>query len=148
MKRYWKMTLGAIALVAMGCSRTPETLDSNDTVNVSTNQQNAEATTTTTTTTTSSTTATPTDGTTTTAEQNALAKEAIKEIETAKQVILDDHYTILIQAQTENSIDINVRHNEQSNVSSTYGFFRYHKDTRVLEEMDPVSGDYKPIRQS
>ena len=84
------------------------------------------------------------EGTTTT-ELNAIAKEAIKEIETKKQVLLDNHYTILIQAQTKDSVDIHIRHQEQSG-SSSFGFFRYTQSTKLLEEMDAVSGNYKPVK--
>ena len=73
------------------------------------------------------------------------AKEAIKEIETKKQVLLDNHYTILVQAQTKDSIDIHIRHQQQGGTSS-FGFFRYTQSTKVLEEMDAVSGNYKPVK--
>lgn len=142
MKRYGKLLLGIVAVMVVGCGQRSETLNNADTVNVSRNQQvTSEATTTST----SETTTTSATETTTTTEQNALAKEAIKEIETKKQVLLDDNYLIIVQSQTADTIDINVRHKMNNNVSSTFGFFRYHQATKVLEEMDSTTGEYKQI---
>ena len=110
-------------------------------VNVSKNGESAVASKVEETTTTVSSTK---EGTTTT-ELNALAKEAIKEIETKKQVLLDNHYTILVQAQTKDSIDIHIRRQEQRG-SRSFGYFRYTQSTKLLEEMDSVTGDYKAVK--
>ena len=42
------------------------------------------------------------------------------------------------------SVDVQVRHIENSN-TSTYGFFRYHANDKKLEEMDTTSGEYKSV---
>ena len=55
------------------------------------------------------------------------------------------HSWKLVQAQTKDSIDIHIRHQEQSG-SSSLGYFRYTQSTKVLEEMDQVTGDYKPVK--
>lgn len=142
MKGNWKMGMALVALMVMGCSSHPETLDSSDTVTVSRNEAvvSQEASTTEST----AETTKQAEETTTSQEQNALAKEAIKEIETVKNVLLDDHYSILVQNQTDTTIDINIRH-KQGNTLTNYGFFRYHQDTKVLEEMDSSTGNYQTI---
>ena len=140
MKRSWKLVVSLLAIGFMGCANRTETFNQADMVNVSKNGESAVTTKIETTT----TTASPTKEGTTTTELNALAKEAIKEIETKKQVLLDHHYTILVQAQTKDSVDIHIRHQEQSGTSN-FGFFRYTQSTKLLEEMDAVSGNYKPV---
>lgn len=141
MKRSWKLVVSLLAIGFMGCANRTETFNQADMVNVSKNGESAVTTKIETTT----TTASPTKEGTTTTELNALAKEAIKEIETKKQVLLDHHYTILVQAQTKDSVDIHIRHQEQSGTSN-FGFFRYTQSTKLLEEMDAVSGNYKPVK--
>ena len=141
MKSSWKLVVSLLAIGLMGCTSRTETFNQADMVNVSKNGESAVTTKVEETTTTASSTK---EGTTTT-ELNALAKEVIKEIETKKQVLLDNHYTILVQAQTKDSIDIHIRHQEQSG-SSSFGFFRYTQSTKLLEEMDAVSGNYKPVK--
>ena len=84
---------------------------------------------------------------TTTVEQksgNTLAKQAIAEIEKRKKVVLDENYDILIQAQTSDTIDLQIRHEERSS-TSIYGFFRYHAKDHKLEEMDSLTGEYKVV---
>ena len=140
MRHSWKLVVSLLAIGFMGCANRTETFNQADMVNVSKNGESAVTSKVEETTTVSATK----EGTTTT-ELNALAKEAIKEIETKKQVLLDNHYTILVQAQTKDSIDIHIRHQQQGGTSS-FGFFRYTQSTKVLEEMDPVTGDYKPVK--
>lgn len=144
MKRYGKLLLGMVAVTIVGCGQRSETLNNADTVNVSKNQQLSRETTVAETTVTNATTTTTENATT--GEQNALAKEAIKEIETKKQVVLDSNYLIIVQSQTADTININIRHKMNNNVSSTFGFFRYNQATKVLEEMDSVTGEYKQIK--
>ena len=62
----------------------------------------------------------------------------------AKNVVLGENYEIIIQAQTNDSVDIQVRHIGNSN-ASTYGFFRYHASDKKLEEMDTTTGEYKSV---
>ena len=143
MKSSWKLVVSLVAIGFMGCASRTETFNQADMVNVSKNGESAVTTKVEETTTTA--TASSTREGTTTAELNALAKEAIKEIETKKQVLLDNHYTILVQAQTKDSIDIHIRHQEQSG-SSSFGYFRYTQSTKLLEEMDSVTGDYKAVK--
>lgn len=84
---------------------------------------------------------------TTTVEQkngNVLAKQAIAEIGKRKKVVLDENYDILIQAQTSDTIDLQIRHEERSS-TSIYGFFRYHAKDHKLEEMDSLTGEYKVV---
>lgn len=140
MRHSWKLVVSLLAIGFMGCANRTETFNQADMVNVSKNGESAVTSKVEETTTVSATK----EGTTTT-ELNALAKEAIKEIETKKQVLLDNHYTILVQAQTKDSIDIHIRHQEQSG-SSSFGYFRYTQSTKVLEEIDQVTGDYKPVK--
>ena len=140
MRHSWKLVVSLLAIGFMGCANRTETFNQADMVNVSKNGESAVTSKVEETTTVSATK----EGTTTT-ELNALAKEAIKEIETKKQVLLDKHYTILVQAQTKDSIDIHIRHQEQSG-SSSFGYFRYTQSTKLLEEMDSVTGDYKAVK--
>ena len=84
---------------------------------------------------------------TTTVEQksgNTLAKQAIAEIEKRKKVVLNENYDIIIQAQTSDTIDLQIRHEERSS-TSIYGFFRYHAKDHKLEEMDSLTGEYKVV---
>ena len=141
MRHSWKLVVSLLAIGFMGCANRTETFNQADMVNVSKNGESAVTSKVEETTTTASATK---EGTTTT-ELNALAKEAIKEIETKKQVLLDNHYTILVQAQTKDSIDIHIRHQQQGGTSN-FGFFRYTQSTKLLEEMDAVSGNYKPVK--
>ena len=141
MKSSWKLVVSLLAIGLMGCTSRTETFNQADMVNVSKNGEVADTTKSQQTT----TTAAPAKEGTTPTELNAIAKEAIKEIETKKQVLLDNHYTILVQAQTKDSVDIHIRHQEQSG-SSSFGFFRYTQSTKLLEEMDAVSGNYKPVK--
>ena len=140
MRHSWKLVVSLLVIGFMGCANRTETFNQADMVNVSKNGESAVTSKVEETTTVSATK----EGTTTT-ELNALAKEAIKEIETKKQVLLDNHYTILVQAQTKDSIDIHIRHQEQSG-SSSFGYFRYTQSTKLLEEMDSVTGDYKAVK--
>ena len=75
---------------------------------------------------------------------NTLAKQAIAEIEKRKKIVLDENYDILIQAQTSDTIDLQIRHEERSS-TSIYGFFRYHAKDHKLEEMDSLTGEYKVV---
>ena len=76
---------------------------------------------------------------------NTLAKTAIAEIERRKNVVFGEKYDILIQAQTADTIELEIRHEERS-ATSIYGTFRYHAKDKTLEEMDSVTGDFKPVR--
>ena len=129
-------------LALMACSRRPEQTADNSAPVVQISKNKAEAG--------ESTTAQPTtteQETTsdTTRNANNLAREAIAEIEkTQKMSFLGENYEIIIQAQTNDSVDVQVRHIENSN-TSTYGFFRYHANDKKLEEMDTTSGEYKSV---
>ena len=133
--------IAVIVLALMACSRRPEQTANNSAPVVQISKNNAEAG--------ESTTAQPTttaQETTsdTTRNANNLAREAIAEIEKRKNVVLGENYEIIIQAQTNDSVDVQVRHIENSN-TSTYGFFRYHANDKKLEEMDTTSGEYKSV---
>ena len=133
--------IAVIVLALMACSRRPEQTADNSAPVVQISKNKAEAG--------ESTTAQPTttaQETTsdTTRNANNLAREAIAEIEKRKNVVLGENYEIIIQAQTNDSVDVQVRHIENSN-TSTYGFFRYHANDKKLEEMDTTSGEYKPV---
>ena len=133
--------IAVIVLALMACSRRPEQTANNSAPVVQISKNKAEAG--------ESTTAQPTttaQETTsdTTRNANNLAREAIAEIEKRKNVVLGENYEIIIQAQTNDSVDVQVRHIENSN-TSTYGFFRYHANDKKLEEMDTTSGEYKPV---
>ena len=128
-------------LALMACSRRPEQTADNSAPVVQISKNKAEAG--------ESTTAQPTttaQETTsdTTRNANNLAREAIAEIEKRKNVVLGENYEIIIQAQTKDSVDVQVRHIENSN-TSIYGFFRYHANDKKLEEMDTTSGEYKSV---
>lgn len=135
MKCYKVVGIGILLVMMTGCASRSETLDQSNTVTVSKNGEVSEQ-----------TTIAPStvDESQPTEEQHSLAKEAIKEIEATKQIILDDQYMILVQGQTADSIDINIRHSAK-NVATNYGFFRYYKSTKILEELDMGTGNYKPI---
>lgn len=133
--------IAVIVLALMACSRRPEQTANNSAPVVQISKNKAEAG--------ESTTAQPTttaQETTsdTTRNANNLAREAIAEIEKRKNVVLGENYEIIIQAQTNDSVDVQVRHIENSN-TSTYGFFRYHASDKKLEEMDSTTGEFKSV---
>lgn len=129
--------IAVIVLALMACSRRPEQTANNSAPVVQISKNNAESS--------ESTTA----GSTTAAQEttrnaNNLAREAIAEIEKRKNVVLGENYEIIIQAQTNDSVDVQVRHVENSN-TSIYGFFRYHASDKKLEEMDSTTGEFKSV---
>ena len=133
--------IAVIVLALMACSRRPEQTANNSAPVVQISKNKAEAG--------ESTTAQPTttaQETTsdTTRNANNLAREAIAEIEKRKNVVLGENYEIIIQAQTNDSVDVQVRHVENSN-TSIYGFFRYHASDKKLEEMDSTTGEFKSV---
>ena len=133
--------IAVIVLALMACSRRPEQTANNSAPVVQISKNNAESSESTTA---GSTTAAQETTSDTTRNANNLAREAIAEIEKRKNVVLGENYEIIIQAQTNDSVDVQVRHIENSN-TSTYGFFRYHANDKKLEEMDTTSGEYKPV---
>ena len=133
--------IAVLVLGLMACSRRPEQTADNSAPVVQISKNKAEAG--------ESTTAQPTTASQettidTTRNANNLALEAIAEIEKRKNVVLGENYEIIIQAQTNDSVDMQIRHIENSN-ASTYGFFRYHASDKKLEEMDTTSGEYKSV---
>lgn len=133
--------IAVIVLALMACSRRPEQTANNSAPVVQISKNNAEAG--------ESTTARPTTAvqettSDTTRNANNLAREAIAEIEKRKNVVLGENYEIIIQAQTNDSVDVQVRHVENSN-TSIYGFFRYHASDKKLEEMDSTTGEFKLV---
>ena len=133
--------IAVIVLALMACSRRPEQTANNSAPVVQISKNNAESS--------ESTTAGPTTAaqeTTSDTPRNAnnLAREAIAEIEKRKNVVLGENYEIIIQAQTNDSVDVQVRHVENSN-TSIYGFFRYHASDKKLEEMDSTTGEFKSV---
>ena len=133
--------IAVIVLALMACSRRPEQTANNSAPVVQISKNNAEAG--------ESTTAQPTTAaqettSDTTRNANNLAREAIEEIEKRKNVVLGENYEIIIQAQTNDSVDVQVRHVENSN-TSIYGFFRYHASDKKLEEMDSTTGEFKSV---
>ena len=133
--------IAVFILALMACSRRPEQTADNSAPVVQISKNKAEAG--------ESTTAQPTttaQETTsdTTRNANNLAREAIAEIEKRKNVVLGENYEIIIQAQTNDSVDVQVRHVENSN-TSIYGFFRYHASDKKLEEMDSTTGKFKSV---
>ena len=128
-------------LALMACSRRPEQTADNSAPVVQISKNNAEAGASTTA---QATTAAQEKTSDTTRNANNLAREAIAEIEKRKNVVLGENYEIIIQAQTNDSVDIQVRHIGNSN-ASTYGFFRYHASDKKLEEMDTTTGEYKSV---
>ena len=128
-------------LALMACSRRPEQTANNSAPVVQISKNNAESSESTTT---QATTAAQETTSATTRNANNLAREAIAEIEKRKNVVLGENYEIIIQAQTNDSVDVQVRHVENSN-TSIYGFFRYHASDKKLEEMDSTTGEFKLV---
>ena len=133
--------IAVFVLALMACSRRPNQTANNANPVVQISKNNAEAGASTTA---QATTAAQEKTSDTTRNANNLAREAIAEIEKRKHVVLGENYEIIIQAQTNDSVDIQVRHIENSN-ASTYGFFRYHASDKKLEEMDTTTGEYKSV---
>ena len=133
--------IAVIVLALMACSRRPEQTANNSAPVVQISKNNAESSESTTA---QSTTAAQETTSATTRNANDLAREAIAEIEKRKNVVLGENYEIIIQAQTNDSVDVQVRHVENSN-TSIYGFFRYHASDKKLEEMDSTTGEFKSV---
>ena len=133
--------IAVIVLALMACSRRPEQTANNSAPVVQISKNNAESSESATT---QSTTAAQETTSYTTRNANNLAREAIAEIEKRKNVVLGENYEIIIQAQTNDSVDVQVRHIENSN-TSIYGFFRYHASDKKLEEMDSTTGEFKLV---
>ena len=133
--------IAVIVLALMACSRRPEQTANNSAPVVQISKNNAESSESATT---QSTTAAQETTSDTTRNANNLAREAIEEIEKRKNVVLGENYEIIIQAQTNDSVDVQVRHVENSN-TSIYGFFRYHASDKKLEEMDSTTGEFKSV---
>ena len=128
-------------LALMACSRRPNQTANNADPVVQISKNNAESSESTKAQSTSAAQETTSD---TTRNANNLAREAIAEIEKRKNVVLGENYEIIIQAQTNDSVDMQIRHIGNSN-ASTYGFFRYHAGDKKLEEMDTTTGEYKSV---
>ena len=128
-------------LALMACSRRPNQTANNADPVVQISKNNAESSESTTA---GSTTAAQETTSDTTRNANNLAREAIAEIEKRKSVVLDENYDIIIQAQTNDTIDVQIRHVERSN-TSVFGFFRYFANDKKLEEMDSTTGEYKSV---
>lgn len=133
--------IAVIVLALMACSRRPEQTANNSAPVVQISKNNAKSSESTTA---GSTTAAQETTSDTTRNANNLAREAIAEIEKRKNVVLGENYEIIIQAQTNDSVDVQVRHVENSN-TSIYGFFRYHASDKKLEEMDSTTGEFKSV---
>ena len=133
--------IAVIVLALMACSRRPEQTADNSAPVVQISKNNAESSESATT---QSTTAAQETTSDTTRNANNLAREAIAEIEKRKNVVLGENYEIIIQAQMNDSVDVQVRHVENSN-TSIYGFFRYHASDKKLEEMDSTTGEFKSV---
>lgn len=133
--------IAVFVLALMACSRRPEQTANNSAPVVQISKNNAESSEATTA---GSTTAAQETTSATTRNANNLAREAIAEIEKRKNVVLGENYEIIIQAQTNDSVDVQVRHVENSN-TSIYGFFRYHASDKKLEEMDSTTGEFKSV---
>lgn len=133
--------IAVFVLALMACSRRPEQTANNSAPVVQISKNNAESSESTTA---QSTTAAQETTSATTRNANNLAREAIAEIEKLKNVVLGENYEIIIQAQTNDSVDVQVRHVENSN-TSIYGFFRYHASDKKLEEMDSTTGEFKSV---
>lgn len=133
--------IAVFVLALMACSRRPEQTANNSAPAVQISKNNAESSESTTA---GSTTAAQETTSDTTRNANNLAREAIAEIEKRKNVVLGENYEIIIQAQTNDSVDVQVRHVENSN-TSIYGFFRYHASDKKLEEMDSTTGEFKSV---
>ena len=133
--------IAVFVLALMACSRRPEQTANNSAPVVQISKNNAESSESTTA---QSTTAAQETTSATTRNANNLAREAIAEIEKRKNVVLGENYEIIIQAQTNDSVDVQVRHVENSN-TSIYGFFRYHASDKKLEEMNSTTGEFKSV---
>ena len=133
--------IAVVVLALMACSRRPEQTANNSAPVVQISKNNAESSESATA---GSTTAAQETTSDTTRNANNLAREAIAEIEKRKNVVLGENYEIIIQAQTNDSVDVQVRHVENSN-TSIYGFFRYHASDKKLEEMDSTTGEFKSV---
>ena len=133
--------IAVFVLALMACSRRPNQTANNADPVVQISKNNAEAGVSTTAQLTTVAQETTSD---TTRNANNLAREAIAEIEKRKNVVLGENYEIIIQAQTNDSVDMQIRHIGNSN-ASTYGFFRYHAGDKKLEEMDTTTGEYKSV---
>ena len=133
--------IAVIVLALMACSRRPEQTANNSAPVVQISKNNAESSESATA---GSTTAAQETTSDTTRNANNLAREAIAEIEKRKNVVLGENYEIIIQAQTNDSVDVQVRHVANSN-TSIYGFFRYHASDKKLEEMDSTTGEFKSV---
>ena len=133
--------IAVFVLALMACSRRPEQTANNSAPVVQISKNNAESSESATA---GSTTAAQETTSYTTRNANNLAREAIAEIEKRKNVVLGENYEIIIQAQTNDSVDVQVRHVENSN-TSIYGFFRYHASDKKLEEMDSTTGEFKSV---
>ena len=133
--------IAVFVLALMACSRRPNQTANNADPVVQISKNNAESSESTTAGSTSAAQETTSD---TTRNANNLAREAIAEIEKRKNVVLGENYEIIIQAQTNDSVDMQIRHIGNSN-ASTYGFFRYHAGDKKLEEMDSTTGEYKSV---
>ena len=133
--------IAVIVLALMACSRRPEQTADNSAPVVQISKNNAESSESTTA---QSTTAAQETTSDTTRNAKNLAREAIAEIEKRKNVVLGENYEIIIQAQTNDSVDVQVRHVENSN-TSIYGFFRYHASDKKLEERDSTTGEFKSV---
>ena len=133
--------IAVIVLALMACSRRPEQTANNSAPVVQISKNNAESSESATA---QSTTAAQETTSDTTRNANNLARKAIAEIEKRKNVVLGENYEIIIQAQTNDSVDVQVRHVENSN-TSIYGFFRYHANDKKLEEMDSTTGEFKSV---
>lgn len=133
--------IAVIVLALMACSRRPEQTANNSAPVVQISKNNAKSSESATA---GSTTAAQETTSDTTRNANNLAREAIAEIEKRKNVVLGENYEIIIQAQTNDSVDVQVRHVENSN-TSIYGFFRYHASDKKLEEMDSTTGEFKSV---
>ena len=133
--------IAVFVLALMACSRRPEQTANNSAPVVQISKNNAESSESATA---GSTTAAQETTSDTTRNANNLAREAIAEIEKRKNVVLGENYEIIIQAQTNDSVDVQVRHVENSN-TSIYGFFHYHASDKKLEEMDSTTGEFKSV---
>ena len=133
--------IAVFVLALMACSRRPEQTANNSAPVVQISKNNAESSESTTT---QATMAAQETTSATTRNANNLARESIAEIEKRKNVVLGENYEIIIQAQTNDSVDVQVRHVENSN-TSIYGFFRYHASDKKLEEMDSTTGEFKSV---
>ena len=133
--------IAVFVLALMACSRRPNQTANNADPVVQISKNNAESSESATTQPTTAAQETTSD---TTRNANNLAREAIAEIEKRKNVVLGENYEIIIQAQTNDSVDMQIRHIGNSN-ASTYGFFRYHAGDKKLEEMDSTTGEFKSV---